>query len=106
MVTVQSSLNGLLVLCSVGVGLLAFRIVSRMRQLGTAAAPPLQYNNTTLHDFELLVAVEGLLLFASFVAIAAGLYEFLALQTAIRVPLILFTLLLARLLIRWGRRYA
>lgn len=105
MATVHVGLTTLLLLTSGTAGLLALHLLLNLQRLGTATMPPLQYNDSTLRDFELLSAMGGLLLFTSFTALVAGYYESPALQTAVHVPLIMFTVLLTVLLHRWRRRY-
>ncbi len=90
--------------CSLVAGLLALHGLIRYQQRGTSTMPPFPYNDTTLRDFELLSAAGGLLLFASFLTLVAGLYERTAVQAALPVPIILLTVILIILLYRWRRR--
>jgi len=104
MVEPRTVLTAALLGGSLVTGIMAVRLLLQASTLRTGAKPPFPYGDATLRDFELLSAAEGLLLFGSFVALTAGLYEIRALQVAARVPAILFTLLLIGSLYRWRRR--
>jgi hypothetical protein len=104
MAAVHPGLTGLLIGCSAVTGILALLNLVQYRQRRASTLPPFPYNDSTLHDFELLSAAGGLLLFAAFVALVAGLYELQTLQAALPVPLIVFTAILSLLLYRWQRR--
>lgn len=103
---VAAILDYLLIACGCIAGLLAASTFSSLQRLGSAARPPLEYGPDTLRDFELLLAAESALLFGFFVHMTAGYYELAALQTASRVPAIIFTVITAILLFRWRRRVA
>lgn len=105
MATIHALLTAGLIGSAVLCGVLATRLLLIFRKLGPVGIPPFQYNDSTLRDFELLSAAGGLLLFTSFITVVAGFYEFAALQTAVRVPATLFTLILLLLLHRWKRRF-